>query len=120
MLGSVGHLRAIFRPDDEVFQQGLVLVRQSARKAYKKTQRQLSANRDLKRLFHPTFVERLSNWDPLVKSYLRCKSETPLLAWKEQTRGMLASKGYQEQEIDDCFEALDSYRGFLEKNSFLF
>jgi len=120
MLGSVGHLRAIYRPDDEVFQQGVALAKKAARKAYKKTQRQISADPNLKRLFHPTFVARLPDWDPLVKGYLRCKSETALTDWKEEMRGKLVSKGYQDHEADEYFEALDNYRRFLAKQSFLF
>ena len=121
MLGSVGHLRSIYRPDDEVFHQCLALARKVARKAYKKAQRQVSKNPKLRRLFEQSFVERLSDWDPMVKGYLRYKPDTPALsAWKERTKAMLVSKGYQDQEVDAYFAALDNYRGFLEKHSFLF
>jgi hypothetical protein len=121
MLGSVGHLRSIYRVGDEVFEQCLALARKAARKAYKKTQRQVSTNPKLRRLFEQSFVERLLDWDPLVKGYLRHKLETAALStWKERTRGMLVSKRYQDSEVDACFAALDNYRGFLEKHSFLF
>jgi hypothetical protein len=121
MLGSVGHLRSIYGPGDEVFQQCLALARKAARKAYKKTQRQVSTNPKLRRLFEQSLVERLADWDPLVKGYLRYKPETAAFStWKERTRGILVSKRYQDHEVDAYFEALDNYRGFLEKHSFLF
>ncbi len=121
MLGSVGHLRSIYRPDDEFFDRCVVLARKAARKAYKKTQRQISTNPKLRRLFEQSFVERLADWDPLVNGYLRYKPETTALSgWKDKMRGMLVSKGYQALEIDACFETLDNWRGFLEKHSFLF
>jgi hypothetical protein len=121
MLGSVGHLRSIYRPSDEVFQQGLVLARKASRKAYKKTQRRVLSDPKLRVLFEPSFVERLPDWDLLVKGFLKHKPDTTALStWKDQMKEMLLSKGNDEHVVDCYFEALDGYRGFLEKHAFLF
>jgi hypothetical protein len=121
MLGSVGHLRSIYRTSDEVFQQGLALSRKASRKAYKKTQHRVLSDPKLRVLFEPSFVERLPDWDPLVKGFLKHKPETTALStWKDQMKEMLLGKGNDEHVVDCYFEALDGYRGFLQKHAFLF
>ncbi|MGI9069720.1 MAG: hypothetical protein ACR2HX_25370, partial [Pyrinomonadaceae bacterium] len=71
VLGTVGHLRSIYRTSDDLYQQGQVLARTTMKKAYRKTQHNLSSNPKLRVLFDHVFVERLLDWDKLVKGYLR-------------------------------------------------
>jgi hypothetical protein len=120
-LGTVGHLRDIYRTSDDLNQQAQVLARIALRKAYKKTQHELSNAPKLRALFDPVFADRLLDWDPLVKSYLGIKPSTPDSSkWKDKKKEMLAAKGYEGHEIDAYMEALENNRAVLERHSFLF
>ncbi len=121
VLGAVGHLREIYRISDELHEQTLVLARIAVKKAYQKTQRALSRNPRLRALFDPVFVNRLLDWNKLVKGYLRHKPDTAESSrWKDKKKEMLAEKAYEENEINDYMEAIETNRALLERLSFLF
>src|SRR6185437_12979344 len=58
ILGSVGHLRQIYRISEEVYQRGQELTRREAKQAYDKTQRQLLNDPTVGSLFHEEFITR--------------------------------------------------------------
>jgi hypothetical protein len=121
ILGTVGHLREIYRISDELHEQALARARMALRKAYKKTQRAFSRNPKLRALFDPGFENRLFDWNELVKGCLRHKPDSPESStWKDEQRKMFAEKAYQENEINDYLEAIETNRAFLERLSFLF
>lgn len=120
-LGTVGHLRAIYRASDDLYQRGLALARKSLKRAYKQTQQALSSEPMLRRLFDQVFVDRVLDWDQLVKGYLRIKPDAGANSkWKDSKRAMLAKKGYEAHEVDAQLEAIENNRAFLERHSFLF
>jgi hypothetical protein len=121
IIGAVGFLRKIYRISDEIHEQARVQSRIALKKAYQKTQREFSYNPKLRGLFDPVFVERLLDWNRLVRSYLRQEpNEGASSKWKEKGRGMLAKKGYEENEINDYLEAIETNKAFVERLSFLF
>jgi hypothetical protein len=121
VLGAVGCLRDIYRISDDLYEQGQALAKIAAKKAYKKTQHQLSSDPQLRELFEDLFVERLLDWDKLVKSYLRIKPATAASSrWKAKQRELLAEKTYEGHEFDAHMEAIEKNRAFLERHSFLF
>lgn len=121
LLGTVGHLRDIYRTNDDLYEQGQVLARIALKKAYKRTQHALSSDPKLRVLFDHVFVERLLDWDKLVKGYLRIKPNIAASSkWKSKQREILAAKAYEEHEIDAHMEAIENNKAFLETYSFLF
>lgn len=121
ILGAVGHLRAIYRASDELYQQGLALARRALKKAYKKTQHELSSDPKLQSLFGQQFIKRLLDWDAVVTGFLRTKPNTAAGSkWKDKTRALLGEKDYEQHEVDACLEAIENSRAFLERQSFLF
>lgn len=121
ILGTVGHLRSIYRVSDNLYQRGQELARIALKKAYKKTQRQLFNNPKLRALFDQTFVERLLDWDQLVNGYLRIKPNNGASPkWKDKKRAIFAEKGYEAHEFDAYMEAIENYRALLERFAFLF
>jgi hypothetical protein len=121
MLGAVGHLRQIYRITDEYHEQTLVRARTALKKAFEKTQHELSRNPQLRALFDPVFVERLRDWNQLVRGYLKQKPDSAAFSrWKEKKKEMLAKKNYDENEINDYLYTLETHRPFIESVSFLF
>jgi len=121
ILGTVGHLRNIYRISDQTHERAMTQARTVLRQAYKKTQRELQRNPRLRASFDRTFVERLGDWNKLVRSYLRMETETPaVLKWIEKQRNALTEKGFQEHEINDYFHALEGNRAFLERQADIF
>jgi len=121
VLGTVGHLREIYRITDELHEQTMVMARSALKKAYQKTQSSFSSNPELRALFDPVFVERLRDWNNLVRSYVRTKPDTPEISkWKDETKKMLAERAYDECEINAYLEAIETNRALLERLSFLF
>jgi hypothetical protein len=121
ILGSVGYLRNIYRIGDELHERARVRARIEMKKAYHMTQHDLSRNPELRALFEPVFVKRLPEWNKLVRSYLRIKPDAAASSkWKDKGREMLVKKGYEEHEINEYVEALESHRAFLERQLVLF
>jgi hypothetical protein len=119
IIGTVGHLRNLYRIDDELHVEARRLGEIATRDAYQKTQRELLRNPTLQNLFEPVFVERLADWNRLVRSLLRAKPDTTA-PWKERTRKVLATKDYHEGEVTAYVEGMAANRSFLERQSFLF
>ena len=121
LLGTAGHLRNIYRIGDETNLEARVKAGIALRKAYKKTQSELKRNPTLRALFEPIFIERLSDWNGVVKGYLQIPNEADAPPkWAEKQRKLLTEKGYQEHEINEYFHALETNREFLERRSDIF
>ena len=107
---EVGYLQSIYRIGKHVDAQGQAVADMELRRAYKKTQRELLTNPELRRLFSRRFLDRLLDWDTVVDGYMRGKHLKPSgAAWKRQMRKMLDAKGYKKV-------TLDCYLEFIEKN----
>jgi hypothetical protein len=119
ILGSVGHLRSIYRISEEVYQQGQELTRIEAKKAYDKTQHTLLTDPAVRPLFHDEFIARLRQWHDLVGAFLQAKLNGGVNdAWKEKTKRSFDNKrpGWFNSHIG----ALEQYAPFLERQAFLF
>jgi len=119
IIGTVGHLRNLYRVDDELHPEARRLAEIATRDAYQETQRELLRNPKLQKLFEPVFIERLADWNRLVRSLLRAKPDTTA-QWKERTRKVLAAKDYHDGEVTAYVEGMAANRSFLERQSFLF
>jgi hypothetical protein len=117
--GTAGHLRNLYRIDDELHREARRVAERVTSEAYQKTQRELVRDPKLQRLFEPVFIERLLDWNRLVRSFLRAKPNTAA-KWKERTTNLLNTKGYKEGEVNAYLEALTANRPFLERQSTLF
>jgi hypothetical protein len=118
---EVGCLQRIYRTGDALDAEGQALARAELKDAYRKTQRQLMTNPKMRQFFDRLFIERLLDWDTLVKGYLRLNSDKPANEkWEREMRRMLAAKGYGEQAFDTYLAAMEKNRAFLASNAFLF
>ena len=119
ILGSVGHLRQIYRISEEVYQRGQELTRREAKQAYDKTQRQLLNDPALGSLFHEEFITRLAQWDDLVRAFLQARSNGDANAtWKAKIKKSFDKKN--QAWFSSHIDALEKYAPFLERQSFLF
>lgn len=119
ILGSVGHLRRIYRISDDVHQRGQELMRKEAKHAYDKTQQQLLNDPALRSLFHEDFITRLKQWDELVLAFLHARANGGVNdTWKAQTKKTLDKKN--PGWFDSHIGAFEQYAPFLERQSFLF
>ncbi|HWF88244.1 MAG TPA: hypothetical protein VN659_05395 [Pyrinomonadaceae bacterium] len=119
ILGSVGHLRQIYRISEEVYQRGQELTRREAKQAYDKTQRQLLNDPALGSLFHEQFITRLAQWDDLVRGFLQARANGDANAtWKAKIKKSFDKKN--QAWFSSHIDALEKYAPFLERQSFLF
>jgi hypothetical protein len=119
ILGTVGHLRRIYQVSDSVHREGLESARKAAKKAYQKTHRKLLTDPELRVLFHEKFLERIEQWDDLVRRFLRARANGRAdAAWKEQTKRVFDKKA--PKWFDSHFQVIEQYAAFLERQSFLF
>lgn len=120
-LDAVGRLSRIYRINDDLYEQGLALARTTLKKAYNKTQRRILSEPKLRALFDPVFLERLPDWDKLVKGYLRTKANSAAVQkWKDKGREMLVAGDYEQTEVNAHLEAIENNKAFLERHSFLY
>jgi hypothetical protein len=119
--GAVDCLEIIYRTGRATFQQGRNALRKAMTEAYRKTHRALASNTKLKQFFHPLFVERIRDWDTIVRSYLQIKDDPLRLAvWKDEMPGKFKQSGYNKNVILEHLIAAERYSLFLERYSFLY
>lgn len=118
---EVGYLQRIYRIGAELDAEGQALAHAVLQAAYKKTQHELLTNPKLRPLFNAVFIERLLDWDTLVKGYLQSEPNTAARrTWQEQMKKMLVAKGYRRPPFNSYMEALEKNRAFLTRYAFLF
>ncbi|HEX8843168.1 MAG TPA: hypothetical protein VF791_00785 [Pyrinomonadaceae bacterium] len=114
-------LQQIYRVRENVGNEGKALFYRAIKKAYGATHDAVLTNSKLRNLFNKIFVERLCDWDMIVSSYLKTKSNgAGVEAWKEKVRTALREKGYSQKLIETHLETVETYSGFLENQSFLY
>ena len=119
IIGSVGHLRRIYQVRDDVYEQGRELAMTAAKKAYQKTRRKLLTDPKLRPLFHEHFLNRLDDWDDLVRRFLRARANGSANEdWKNKIRKVFDKTG--PQWFDTHIKVMEEYAAFLERQSFLF
>ena len=91
----------------------------ATREAYQKTQAQLKQNPKLQAMFDPVFIERLSHWNQVARSFLRT-DPAKIANWTDKICKFLLSSGYEADEVNDYLEAVDTQRAFLKRQSILY
>ena len=119
--GEVEFLQEIYRIGEEVGEEGARAIRQATKSSYKQTQRELVDNPVLRSYFHESFVERITDWDAIVASYLKARVDRSAIdSWKAETGAFLSSRGCADWLINDYVCAVDSFDAFLARYSFLY
>jgi hypothetical protein len=111
----VGYLLSIYRIDRALEAEAQRVAETELLAAYKKTQQAVLNDRKLRAFFSETFVNRLLDWDMFVAGYLRREP-----GWKPRMKRMFKDKGYEPDAFEYYSEAVEKYRGFIERNSFLY
>lgn len=111
----VGYLLGIYRIDGVVEAEAQRVAETELKIAYKKTQQAIVNDRKLRAFFSDVFVDRLFDWDRFVAGYLRYER-----GWKSQMKRIFKEKGYESDAFEYYTEAAEKYRGFLDRNAFLY
>jgi hypothetical protein len=120
-VGAVDCLEIIYRAGKGIFQQGKDLFCKAMAEAYEKTHCELAKTPQLRQLFHPSFVERIGDWDTIAGSYLQNKGNPRgLEAWKEDTMKTFIQKGYDQNVVLEYLITAERYGKFLERYAFLY
>lgn len=121
IVGAVDCLQIIYRTGKDLFQQGRELFCQAMADAYRRTHCELATNPKLKQFFHSSFVERIRDWDIIVRSYLENKGDPSRVElWKEDTMKTFIQRGYDKNVVLEHLIAAERYEKFLERYSFLY
>lgn len=121
VVGAVDCLEIIYRTGQATAQQGRDSLRQAMLEAYRKTHCALQSNAKLRQYFHPSFVERIRDWDAIVSSYLQIKDDPSRLdAWKDEMKRNFVKSKEDKNVIIEHLIAAERYALFLERYSFLY
>lgn len=110
-------LEKIYRVSAETGLQGWEALRGEAARAYHATRDAVRSRAEVRELFSPVFVERLEDWDAVVRLFLAA-SESP--EWRGPVRDFLAARGYDEDSVQEHLEALERFAAFHRTTSFLY
>jgi hypothetical protein len=114
-------LKLVYRASEKLCDEGRGLLRQAIKEAYRATHEAMLTDPALGKLFDKVFLERLRDWDAIVESYLKMKADGARAgAWKAGVRKSLKKKGYARGLIDTHLQTIETFSGFLEKQSFLY
>ena len=111
----VGYLLSIYRIDRGLEAEARCVAESELLRAYKKTQQSVLNDRKLRAFLSETFVSRLLDWDEFVAGQL-----DPKKGWKTRMKRMFKEKGYESDAFEYYTEVCEKYRGFIERNSFLY
>ena len=118
---EVGCLQSIYRVDKKLDQTGQAVAQAELKNAYQKTHQQMMTNPELQGLFNKGVVERLRDWDTLVRGYLQMNGDkTAAARWKKRMKRMLAANGYQDDMFEAYLQVIEKNRPFLTRQAFLF
>ena len=93
-----------------------MLAQNEMKAAYQKTQQELSTNAKLRAFFSGVFLKRMFDWDQFVSGYLNGRDRK----WQAKMKEMFSEKGYEPDTYDYYAQAVERYKGFFERNGFLF
>ncbi|HYP52148.1 MAG TPA: hypothetical protein VEQ42_01330, partial [Pyrinomonadaceae bacterium] len=120
-VGAVECLESIYRAGPELSREGRRQFDDALAAAYRETQDVLDTNAELRQFFNAKFLERMRDWDAVVRGYLDRRHDAERLAgWKEQTLAALTPKGYDRNVLVEHFVAAERFAAFFEKYSFLY
>jgi hypothetical protein len=111
----VGYLLGIYRIDPRLEFEAQYVAETELLRAYKKTQAAVLNDCKLRAFVNEVFVSRLLDWDQFVAGYLGGKN-----GWKSRMKRIFKEKGYERDAFEYYSEACEKYRGFIERNSFLY
>ena len=118
---AVYFLSEIYHVRKNIRHEGEALLHSSIQKAYKATHEAMLKEPELQKFFHKVFVERIRDWDKVVKSYLTKKPQGPGLdSWKKSMRRLLKKKGYPQWLIETHLTTVETHADFLENQNFLY
>lgn len=119
--GELWFMKEIYRVSPAVERRGITAFRKAMKSAYDRTHEAIRTNPDVSRMFRTPFIEKLSDWDELVSSYLKTpKNRSARNAWREASHAMLTSRGYQKEIAEEHVTTVTSQVRFLRRVSFLF
>ncbi len=110
-----GYLLGIYRISSVLESEAQGIAENELVSAYKKTQHAVLTDRKLRAFFSDEFVDRLLDWDTFVAGYLKREN-----GWKTRMKRMFKDKEYESDAFEYYFEAVEKYRGFIDRNSFLY
>jgi hypothetical protein len=113
--GELDHLRDIYRITPATERRGLAALRDAMKDAYHRTQHAMHHDREVRRMFIPEFVNRLGDWDDMVRLWLGGGRD-----WKSAVVSTLLARGYEQRIAEHHVEALVTQKHFLEHVAFLF
>jgi hypothetical protein len=111
----VGYLIGIYRIDSSLEAEARCIAETELRASYKKTQHAVLNDRKLRAFVSEVFVSRLLDWDEFVAAHLGSKK-----GWKTRMKRIFKEKGYESDAFEYYAQAVEKYRGFIERNSFLY
>lgn len=111
----VGYLMSIYQIESYVEAEAQQIAEVELKAAYKKTQQAVLNDRKLRAFFTDEFVERLLDWDCFVVGYLGRER-----GWEPQMKRIFKEKGYESDAFEYYLEAAEKYRGFIDRNAFLY
>ena len=111
----VGYLIGIYRIDRSLEVEAQRVAESELLRAYKKTQQAVLTDRKLRAFLSEVFVSRLLDWDEFVAGYLRQEK-----GWKTRMKRIFKEKGYEPDAFEYYREAVEKYRGFIDRNVFLY
>ena len=119
--GEVEALEEIYRVGQATGLKARAGLRRALKAAYRKTLEAIKTREEVQRLFCPSFVERINDWDAIVAKYLTVRRDPAAVAlWKEETAESLGKRGYAEDLIQNHLKAVEIYEQFLRAYSFLY
>ncbi|MDT4953625.1 MAG: hypothetical protein QOJ02_1763 [Acidobacteriota bacterium] len=118
---AIHFLKEIYRVKRNLGSQAQSLLYSSIQKAYRATHDAMLTNPVMRNLFHKVFVERIRDWDTIVKSYLAKRvQDSGLDSWRKNTKRRLKKKGYPMWLIETHLETVETYSDFLADQNFLY
>jgi hypothetical protein len=111
---EIDYLGDIYRVSRRIEREGTQAFRRAMKDAYDRTQNAMIDDPEVGKMFEPEFVQRLRDWDDMVRCSLAGNG------WREEVTTALQQRGYGEGTVKHYLGALTTHKPFLKRMSFLF
>ncbi|HKO57956.1 MAG TPA: hypothetical protein VJ276_18965 [Thermoanaerobaculia bacterium] len=119
--GAHSYLKSIYRVGPGVARRGVTAFRTALKSAYHATHEAMRTKPELTRMFRRPFIEKLHDWDDLVRSYLQTPKSRPARdVWNATSRALLLSRGYRADIADEHVFTVTRQAKFLRRMAYLF
>ena len=115
--GALGLLGQIYRVSPELAAEGADILRTATLAARAKAARAIASNPEVRRVFFPSFLANLKDWNDIAFAYAHGPRPA---SWKKEIATTLHARGYDSTAVQEIIATLEEYPRIFDNIGWLY